>query len=280
MMQLTTSFAAAFDLTEVGARHWRARIDDSWRGWAGPHGGVLAALTVEAARRTAGEDIPVRACDLHFLGRPGLGELTLRAEHHPVGRSSHVVEVRMEQQEQTVAAATVTLGRDGESAVPARGGRPAPDVARPETSARFRLPTEIVPAAAHFDIRPVAGPLPLTGSDEASMTAWIALTDTAPPADTTPSTDTTLPLDPVTLAVLADALPPGIFPTLTAPIAVPTVSLSMHLHTGEFDRDSPFALVRAANAGTASGWSIDETDLWDTRGRLLATARQSRRVLG
>ncbi|WP_040797416.1 thioesterase family protein [Nocardia higoensis] len=271
MMQLTRSIAAAFDLSELGRHHWQAHIDGTWRGWSGPHGGVIAALTVEAARRTVGEEFPVRACDLHFLGRPGIGALTLHAEHHPVGRSSHVVDVRVHQDDRTIAAATITLGRNGDTTVAARAGRPVPAVPRPEACARFHLPAEIVPAGGHFDIRPAAGPLPLTGSEEAWMTAWIAVT---------PVADTALPIDAATLAVLADALPPGIFPTLTVPVPVPTVTLSMHLHTDEFDAGTRFALVRAANAGTGGGWSIDETDIWDEHGRLLATARQSRRVLG
>lgn len=270
-MQLTTSLGAVFDLVELGHGHWQAHIDSSWRGWSGPHGGVIAALTVEVARRTVGEQFPVRACDLRFLGRPRDGELTLRTEHHPVGRTSHVVDVRVLQHGQTVAGATITLGRRGDTAVPARRGRRAPEVPGAEECARFHLPGDIVAAGAHFDIRPAAGPLPLTGSDQAWMAAWIALS---------PTTGTALPIDAATLSALADALPPGIFPTLSSPVAVPTVTLSMHLHTDEFDADARFALVRTANASTGDGWSVDESDIWDEHGLLLATARQSRRVLG
>ncbi|WP_054812492.1 acyl-CoA thioesterase [Nocardia arizonensis] len=266
MMQLTTSFAAVFDLAEVGAHHWRATVDHTWRGWTGPHGGVIAALAVEVAARTV-SDVPVRALDLRFLGRPRDGAVTLRAEHHPVGRSTHVVDVRLTQDEQAIATAAVTLGRTAATVVPDRSARLAPAVPAPEGCETFQLPPQIVPVGAHFEIRPAAGPLPLTGSAEPWMTAWIGLV----PA---------LPVDAPALAVLADALPPAIFPTLTAPVAVPTVNLSMYLHRDDFDPLGRRALVRTANIGTASGWSVDETDIWDERGRLLATARQSRRVLG
>ncbi|WP_435874640.1 hypothetical protein [Nocardia vinacea] len=86
----------------------------------------------------------------------------------------------------------------------------------PYDCVQFRLPPEIVPVGAHFEIHPAAGPLPLTGADELWMCALISLVPE-------------LPIDAATLAVLADALPPGFVPTLTMPVAVPTVAFSMHL---------------------------------------------------
>ncbi|MBH0777731.1 thioesterase family protein [Nocardia sp. NEAU-351] len=266
-MQLTSPFGAVFDLTEIDRHRWRARVDDTWRGWTGPHGGVIAGLAVAAAESAVGDEVAVRALDLRFLGRPRDGELTLRAERHPVGRTTHVVDIAVLQDEDTVAAASVTLGRTRAGTIDDRFDRTAPQVPAPDACALFRLPTDIVPAAAHFEIRPAAGPLPLTGSDETCMTVWTALIPE-------------LPLDAPSLAVLADALPPAIFPALTAPVAVPTVTMSLHVHTDDFDPLARRALVRAANVSTGGGWSVDDIDIWDERGRLLATARQSRRVLG
>ncbi|WP_109530162.1 MULTISPECIES: acyl-CoA thioesterase [Nocardia] len=267
MMQLTTSPAAVFELAEAGDQRWRAHVDETWRGWTGPHGGVIAALTIEVARRACGLDLPVRTLDLRFLGRPDDGALTFRAVSRPLGRSTHIVEVLAEQRGASVASASITFGRTGTTRVPDRPGRAAPRVPQAEACQRFRIPAEIVAVGAHFDIRPAAGPLPLTGADDAWMTAWIALT----PAMTT---------DAAALAILADALPPAIFPTLTAPLAVPTVALSLYLHTDFAEPATPTVLVHAANSGTGGGWSVDDTDIWDERGRLLASARQSRRVLG
>ncbi|MET7770658.1 thioesterase family protein [Nocardia sp. NPDC005366] len=267
MMQLTTSLAAAFELTEVGDQVWQARVDETWRGWTGPHGGVIAALTIEVARRASEFDLPVRTLDLRFLRRPRDGFLSLRAVDRPIGRSTRVVEVIAEQEGEAIASASITLGRAGRTEIQERTGRAMPEAPEPEACAIFRLPPEIVPVGAHFEIRPAAGPLPLTGADEASMTAWIALT----PAMAT---------DAAALAILADALPPAVFPALTLPLAVPTVALSMHLHTDLADTASPRVLVRTANLSTGGGWSVDDTDIWDDRGHLLATARQSRRVLG
>ncbi|MFI7670293.1 acyl-CoA thioesterase [Nocardia sp. NPDC049526] len=267
MMQLTSRLGDEFALAETDYRIWRARIDKSWRGWAGPHGGVIAGLLVEVARRAGGTDLPVRAVDLRFLGRPADGVLTFRAIAHPMGRSTAVVEVTADQEGKSVASAAVTFGRTTPTRVPDLPPTTAPEVPAPYDCVQFRLPPEIVPVGAHFEIRPAAGPLPLTGTDEAWMCAWISLVPE-------------LPIDAATLAVLADALPPGLFPTLTMPVAVPTVAFSMHLHTDLARLTRQPVLVRATNVSTGGGWSVDDIDIWDRGGALLASARQTRRVLG
>ncbi|MEV0062378.1 thioesterase family protein [Nocardia sp. NPDC050718] len=267
MMKLTGRLGAEFALTATAPGHWQAVVDDSWRGWTGPHGGALAGLLIDTAQRASTRDQPVRAADIRFLGRPATGAFTLRTAEHVVGRSTTILDVIAEQDGAPVAAASVTLGAAGVTAIAAHSARPAPAVPAPQECALFQLPPEIVPVGAHFVIRPAAGPLPLSGADEAMMCAWIAL-------------DPALPLDAPSLAVLADALPPGLFPLLTAPVAVPTVTLSLQLHADPARLVEAPVLVRAAAISAGDGWSVDDTDIWDRDGVLLATARQTRRVLG
>ena len=78
-----------------------------------------------------------------------------------------------------------------------------------------------------------------------------------------------------------DALPPGIYPLLTAPVPIPTVQLSVHLHADlGAEPVEGFVLVVQRNVSTRAGVSIDETDVWDASGKLLVQARQLRRILG
>ncbi|WP_433654024.1 acyl-CoA thioesterase [Nocardia sp. CA-128927] len=268
MMQLTArSVSDAFAIVETDYRVWQAHVDKSWRGWTGPHGGVIAALLIEVARRAGGGELPVRAVDQRFLGRPTEGAFTFRATVHSVGRSTAVVDVQAFQGPGVIASASITFGRTIPTGVAEHTGAVAPEVVAPEQCQSFALPPEIVPVGAHFDIRPAAGPLPLTGAAESVMCAWIAIVPG-------------MPTDAATLAILADALPPAFFPTLTAPVAVPTVALSMHLHTDLLDSAPQPVLVRTTNVSTGGGWSVDDIDIWDRGGRMLASARQTRRVLG
>ena len=78
-----------------------------------------------------------------------------------------------------------------------------------------------------------------------------------------------------------DALAPGIYPLLTAPVPIPTVQLSVHLHADlGAEPVEGFVLVVQRNVSTRAGVSIDETDVWDASGKLLVQARQLRRILG
>ncbi len=265
MKQLTRyALTDEFSAMPIGAGRWSADIDRSWWGWSGPHGGVIAALAVHVAASAAPE-AAVRALDLRFVGRPSEGELVLTPTVLEVGRHTRIVDVSMTQGGRAVAAGSVTLGRVGP---------PHPDdvvdvsrvsLPRPEECEPFMIPPEIVPMGGHLDLRPTDGPLPLSGSSEAWMRAWI-------------STITPMAMDAAYLALLADCLPPAVFPTMTAPAAIPTVTFSMHL-TAPLDDPTPGpVLVRTDNVSTSGGWSVDDTTLRDPSGRLLATARQSRRV--
>jgi hypothetical protein len=93
--------------------------------------------------------------------------------------------------------------------------------------------------------------------------------------------DPPIPVDAAVSVIVVDALPPGIYPLLTAPVPIPTVQLSVHLHADlGAEPVEGFVLVVQRNVSTRAGVSIDETDVWDASGKLLVQARQLRRILG
>jgi acyl-CoA thioesterase len=255
----------SFGASPTGDGRWSATIDPSWWGWSGPHGGAIAALAVRVGADAA-PGASVRALDLRFVGKPDGGELLLTPSVREVGRHTRVVDVAVTQSGVEIASASVTAGRVGESG-PADVVDRTPGVPGSEGLTPFMIPPEIVPIGAHLDLRPVDGPLPLTGADEPWMRAWI-------------TTRTPMAVDAAYLALLADCLPPAVFPTLTAPLALPTVAFSMHVTAPLDDAVPAPVLVRTRNTSTSGGWSVDDTTLRDRSGRLLASARQSRRVLG
>ncbi|MFE0748548.1 acyl-CoA thioesterase [Gordonia sp. NPDC058843] len=255
----------SFGATPLSGGRWSATIEPTWWGWSGPHGGAIAALAVRVAA-AAVPSASVRSADLRFVGKPDGGDLILTPSVREVGRHTRVVDVAVTQAGSEIATASVMAGRVGEpgptDVVDRVAGFPGPEGLDP-----FVIPPEIVPMGAHLDLRPVDGPLPLTGASEPWMRAWI-------------STRTPMVVDAAYLALLADCLPPAVFPTLTAPLALPTVTLSLHV-TAPLDNATPApVLVHTRNTSTSGGWSVDDTTLRDRDGRLLASARQSRRVLG
>ncbi|MGW0038960.1 acyl-CoA thioesterase [Gordonia sp. NPDC003376] len=265
MKQLTRSLSDVFALIPNGDGTWHAHVDPTWRSWTGPHGGVITALATEVAQRELPE-VAVRTVEIRFLGRPDDGDLVLRPRIHPLGRRTTIADVDVTQGDHLVARASVTLGHLGDPHPDDRIPSTPLTVRNAEDCDRFLVPPDLLPMGQHLDVRPTDGPLPITGSDEAWMRMWL-------------STIPELPVDAASLAIFVDAPPPGLFPTLTAPVAIPTVTLSMTITADLRDVDTTRVLVHTANTSSIGGWAVDDTEVRDRHGLLLATARQSRRVV-
>lgn len=257
--------ADAFGLHRTGADRWRTSIPADWFGWSGPHGGAVAAILTEVATDLADPGSVALSCDLRFVGRPDGGEFELQASARRVGRSGQAVDVAGSQSGRLVVSASVMLGQVRDDGLGRVQTRAAPAVPAPAACAPIGI-APIVAAGAHFDIRPAGAALPLSGATEARMIAWVGLRPE-------------LPISAAMLMIIADGLAPGIFPLLTSPVPVPTVQLSVHLHAEPATVTPGPLLVDASNVSTHGGWSVDEADIFDTAGQLIAQARQLRRVL-
>lgn len=244
------------------------RLDRSWWSWAGPHGGLLAAVALRAGRSLAGPGRTPRALSVQLLRTVEDGEV--RPEAHLVregGASSTVSSVLRGSDGGVVLQAVLTSGR-------ARGGGEPyavvgmPQVPSPQDCAPLALPVELVPYGQHFEHRPAAGALPFSGGDRAELVAWVRLR-----ADD--------PLDTAALTVLVDAMPPALYGVVREPVVVPTVELTVAYASGldEAPRRG-WVLVRIATRTAADGWCVDDSEVWAPDGVLLAQARQTRRVLG
>jgi hypothetical protein len=86
------------------------------------------------------------------------------------------------------------------------------------------------------------------------------------------------PVDAAALVVMTDALPPALYGIATVPVPVPTGRPDRHPDARRDVRD--WLLVRIATRTAEDGWCVDDSDVWGPDGRLLAQARQTRRVLG
>lgn len=262
----------------VDEGRWRVAVARDWWGFGGPHGGVLAALAAGLAREAAGPDSTVRALDARYLNAADTRPIEFAAVSRRGGRV-RMVDVHATQAGACVLTAAVTLSGAARTADGSDLQVPAFDLQVPvmpavppaAECARFRVPREISPVAAHLEIRPAAGSLPLTGrtgADAAWMCAWLRLVPDRP-------------VDEAVAAVFCDALPPGVFPLLTVPVRMPTVQLAVHFHADL--RAEPVTgpvLAVQRNVTTGGGWSADDGELWSADGRLLAQVRQLRRILG
>jgi len=125
------------------------------------------------------------------------------------------------------------------------------------------LPVELAPFLQHLEYRPATDTPLLGGRSQAEFVGWLRLRGDSP-------------LDASALTVLVDALPPALYAALTAPASVPTVAMSV-----QYAEPAPggWVLGRITTRSAGGGWCVDDSDLWAPGGQLLASARQTRRVL-
>jgi acyl-CoA thioesterase len=240
-------------------------IDRSWLSWGGVHGGHVASLGLEAMAAAIGDLRPVRALSIAFLTAVTEQPLVLAPTVERIGGSTSVASLRATQESETVMFAMATFGAPGPG--PIYHGTPAPDVPPPDACPTMPLPQGPVPFAQHLEIRPATADRVLSGGERAELTAWLRFADRRT-------------VDAAGVTVLLDALAPGLFATITVPIPMPSVQLSIeYTEALAGDPVDGWVLVQIRTDNAAGGWVTDDSAAWSADGRLLAQARQVRRVL-
>lgn len=242
------------------------RIDPTWWSWAGAHGGLVTSHALHAAAGAVDiTERPLRALHAHLL-RP-VDDRPLRLDRTVVraGAAATVVRVDGSLAGEAAVTATAVFGAAAEGPTYAPAG--APSVPPPDALRRLPLPLELVPFAQHVEIRPAGGTLPLAGGSQARMAAWLRFVDRRP-------------VDAAAAVILLDTLPPALYAVMTTPQPIPTAEIAVHsssrLAAGPA-RGWVLATTTTEHAG--DGWAVDASVLFAEDGGLLATARQTRRIL-
>jgi len=241
-------------------------IPADWNSWQGRHGGLVAGLATEVAAATW-PGATVKAVTAHFGRQSDEEAFTFAAVTRREGRVVRLVDVSVTQAGTEVMTAIVTLAAEPPGQAEQWFAAPAPASLPPDRCPAFEFDRRFLPVGAHLNIRPCGGSFPLTAAADPWMLAWAAVVPE-------------VPLGPGAAVLLCD-LAPGVYPLLKAPVAGPTVEMTVHL-CAELDSapgGSP-ALASQRNSATSRNWSVDDTSLWDRDGRLVAQARQVRRIVG
>ena len=225
------------------------------------YGGITAATSLIAARQVAGDMAgPLRSAQIGFVG-PGQGHLSYDAQLLRGGRSVSCVGVDVGAEAGMAARSLFVFGHARQSSIVHDFSQP-PGVRGPESYAALDLTgSPVAPAfLGHFELRPAAGALPVSGSTDPEMTVWVRHRDAAG-------------IDPeVALLALADALPPAAFTAYTQPAPISSISWSLDL-LGPVPASDWF-LLRSASLHAADGYSVQTMQAWDTQGRMLLRGRQ------
>ncbi len=238
---------------------------DAGRG--APFGGLMAALTVKAARELLGVTAPLRTLTVQFLAGAKFDRVRFTAESLRGGRSTHFAEVRGGQAERTAVVAGLTFGRDG----------PGPDV-RPQ---RAVTPARPLADIESVDLNPGFAPWftrwveyrfaedfkGFGEHDEPVVKVWLRLKDRKP-------------LDELRLAFLLDAVFPNYFM-----VAGPSISTTVDLRYDLFDPLPPdlspdgWAYFEFRSNDVNGGWAVEDGVALAPDGTPIAAARQLRKMI-
>jgi hypothetical protein len=243
-----------------------AEVDPEWSIAGKPNGGYLLTLCAQAAaqRRRSGERHPhVIAASATYLSATPFGPVRLQVEELRSGRSGSVLRSRLLTEDGELRVeAMVTFGRLRDDARPYHDG--VPRIQLPPISECVRMsvdaPGFTVPLMGVLDehLDPAClGWAAGSPSGEGELRGYLAFSDGRA-------------FDPLALLLAVDALPPATFDVgLTG--WVPTMQLSVWVRA----LPAPGPLVVRQRARLAEAALVDETcDVWDSRGRLVATGHQ------
>jgi acyl-CoA thioesterase len=256
-----SAFDADTAVTQITENAFRCEISPNWPAIRGPNGGYLAAVVLRAMRMSVGQALEPRSLTLHYLAPPDAGMCEIAVIIERAGRTMSTLSARLTQSGRLCvqALAAFSRPRTGPDIVEAR----MPDTPTPEDA------TPVLAGAgpgfwSNYEVRMAHGAAPFSGSGSMRSCGWLRLRESRP-------------ADALFLAALTDAWFPQIFTRLTAPIAAPTIDLTIHfrahLPLAGAQPDDWYLLAVSTQLAT-EGFFEEDTVIWSRDGRLLAQSRQ------
>lgn len=239
---------------------WAAEVDPGWFAPMGPNGGYLASIVLRALTEAVAEPARApRSLNLHYLRPPQAGPAEVAVTVERTGRSLTSLSARLEQDGRLCVLALAAFAVDMPSAVDYADE--APEAPPFRSLPRTEVPEGTPPITHRLDVRPAIGPLPFSGGAEARTGGWLAFA-------------TPRRVDALACATYVDAWWPAPFARLTAPIAAPTIDLSVHFRV-RLDRQPAEPVLGLFTSRTsAQGFFEEDGELWSAAGVLLAQSRQ------
>lgn len=245
----------------IGSNEWRAFADPDYEAINAMFGGWTSAVALNAVSHSAEPESRPSAMTINFIGRiePG-SEVVIRTRRVGGSRSiSHwLAEIRLMNQDETLALATVSMARrrDTDGLIDCF----MPEAPDPETLEIVHPPG---PQGQQSILRPVSG-IPAFGRDNTRSLHWIR-------------DQSGRKVDYVQLAYLADQLPPRSFYWSNGPRPSATITTSVFFHAtdGEIEAvgDDYILVAGTATRGVRSTSGL-RAELWSRQGVLLSTSEQ------
>lgn len=251
-------------VTETAPGRWSTRLSAAWDIGTNPNGGYAATSSLRAMGTLVDFPDPVSISTCYL--RPGIGDQSgdVHADLVRAGRRTATTTASLTQEDRerlrvTAIFADLEAPPAGDSAPPSLSippvELPPPDQCRPRTTLEQGVD---LPITSRLDIRidpELADP---ARAGRAEVAGWVRFIDERPP-------------DATALALFADAFPPSVFGLFGRVGWVPTLELTVHV------RHRPVPGWIAASFRTNdldNGMLVEDGELWDEAGNLVARSRQ------
>jgi acyl-CoA thioesterase len=217
-------------------------------------------MLLRALTEAVGDDARMpRSLTVYYPAAPAGGPVSIRTQVERAGRSMSTVTARLEQGGGVAALALAAFSAEWPKTVELdttdRPGVPSFDEIAPLDRDGLAPPF-----ANYFNFRPAVGDEWFTGAPRAASGGWMRLKEDHP-------------LDAPLVAALTDAWPPAIFPAATAPVAAPTIELTVHFRS-PLPAPGRWVLGAFESRVARDGFFEEDGTLWTEDGEVIAQSRQ------
>ncbi len=238
-------------------------VPTGWTQGRTAYGGLTAALSVHAARLTAGDSLPPLKSAQFLLSAPVVDRASITARRLREGRSATSVAIETVSGGQVAAHASLIFATPRTSAIE-HDLVETPPVPGPDECPVFTEPSAMRPAFVdNFDIRKAGGTSPMSNDGPPLFRAWVRHRG-AEGVDRATA-----------LIALADALPPATTAAFTEWAPVSTMSWSLHICTDDLPKPTDWMLLESSSTFTRDGYSHQAMSLWDSARRPIIQGSQT-----
>lgn len=234
------------------------RLSPWWMQGRTAFGGITAALALAAARKSLPDMPDLRSMQVTFM-RPVLQELGFEVTLLRSGRTASFVQVDVISDEAVGARCLFTFGADRPSKI-VHDYAPVPPMPAPDTCTPLVRRSGAPSFFANFDAVIIEGDQLVSGSDRPELIVWSTLLETE---GVSPE---------IALICNADSMPPAAMPCFTERAPVSTITWS--LDVARIPEKTDWVWTRTTSKQASDGYSVQDMELRDTDGSLLASAQQ------
>lgn len=253
-------------LTRLDDGHFGGHVDERWTSLQGVHGGIVAAMVVDASTATvtdAGVDptTRLRAATFGYVRGNVVGDLTIDVEIVRQGRAMTTTHATVRQDGKVTTTARLHHSTPWEGLTYSDA---PPPVARPEGTVRIEFPPPAHLNNTETYLHPDTAPF--SGHDRSEWIAWGRPLEGGR-------------IDPAWLTMYGDYFPPAVFARSTTPVRAVTIEYSIQIHStaSHWDlADDELLAARMHTFHSADGFAVEDGWIHLPDGTLLATVRQTR----